>query len=223
MKSVIKRVRAVSGEQYDRRGASAGMAFQPETLYKIARSCVNRSLERTTTCFSLEIPLILKRDLQRSFLRDNINYKGWKSTKTLRKVLNWYRFRNVFDRIPADIYLTIMNWNCSTSPEFVAEIMIVTYEWYEHIVDIPIPYLEYDPLRLKSPRMCYDCAIETEKPIEKYKMWNRIMGYKVMSTVFQNSRSWCSVCHTTTLFKIMEYPYEGARKRFIEEIYYESD
>lgn len=188
---------------------TAGM-YQPQSLTTYARRVINQRLGRWNYSWSLPIPNTLKHELRDAFLEDNIVNVNWTPDTDCYKILNWYSFTTPFVNVSPDIFLAIQLW----TPEryiltFIPEITFVSYYWYER---------KYHARSLNEPRLCQSCAFDQDYSCQMFKTFETMHGNNVMDEVFQVIRNWCSMCHTTTLFKIMEYPFPGCRRKFIEEL-----
>lgn len=182
----------------------------PETLTLLAREVVNQQLRRATDCNRLEIPRVLKQDLYDNYLEDNWHNKNWKPTMDSVETLNYYTFSLPWVYVSPTIWLTIMNWDNSVPTSFCHDISLVTYMWFEDQNE-PIQCIRY----------CRDCAKDIEHP-KLFKTWDKVTKMNLMDEVFQLMSHWCMKCHTTALFKIMEYPWPGL-KRYWDDVLADSD
>lgn len=184
--------------------------YNPESLQLLAREVINQRLRRPRDANRLEIPCSLKKELYDNYLEDNYHNTAWKPTEDAIETLNYYTFGLPWVNVSATIWLTIMNWDVTKPTDFCHDISLVTYLWYEDQKE-PIQCIRY----------CRDCAKDIEHP-KLYKTWDKVTKENLMDEVFQLLSHWCMKCHTTTLFKIMEYPWPGL-KRYWDDICADTD
>lgn len=188
--------------------------YNPSTLTTLSRKAVNTELPTWNSVWKLPIPRTLQMECRNHYLCDKLeNSKN--IPECFYKTLDWFTFHEPWIFVNPDIYLAIMNWKMELKiPDFCAfECTIVTFMWYEELGDD----------LLAPPKWCRSCALESEKPIVMHKTWELYRPWSVMLEVFQNEFNWCANCTTTTLFKIMEHPFAGCKRRFWDSIISDSD
>lgn len=179
--------------------------YQPPKLTSFARCKINNTIVSYQAIDTLEIPVVLKRKLEKRYINDII-YCSESRKRTLEDCVEFpHHFEQPFLNIGPDNYLTIMQWDWLAGiPHFAFERTHIINKWYEvrgdvgHFCNECIRDIR-EQIVLTQPDSCIDyidlhtsCTSELADDLIDY---------------LQCESYWCSKCTTTALFYIEDWPW----------------
>jgi len=179
--------------------------FNPESLCRLSARAVNKEISSEFDLDTLSLPMTLKEYLKNYWMNDRLFSTEKLAPLELEDI--WFDFGEPWVECGTDLFLTIMRWPYSYGvPCFAYEYTVLNTVWYD---------ITHEN-RKALDRVCQQCVVYHYKRMEDAglqnymeitKMFERDWCYGCdLISELQDSKMWCSECHTRNLVYISGAP-----------------